>query len=384
MNDPNITMEEYIRLEEEKAQSRGETFNWQTATFGRIRHYYEEERFMNFKEEFLAIVFGKIKGNSFDSEQGGIMGEYDDEREDFETEFPAIVFNNTSDTTPPCEPTVSPPNENQIDFRISLDESDDEDYTVIFDENSFSYKIISVNDLKTDSEDGNGNMPTSPKPTVEYFDDLDYFKDFKNEFPAIVYNDGLTSKSDLGTKPLVIFECINEFNLIDETSLSEYDEEIVSRFNNLFNDIHHDDLKSEKDNEDDDITPHPLCITAQQQHLTKQCFIAVTRCIDNLIVFSKLSAANGFKISLPVSVCSGVANALVQHYGALITIQFLVNCQPLTDLRSLYQSRLLWTSQFLMSVRHGELMTIYYVVAKPTLKQSFSTLLQLLDTQTIP
>ncbi|GJZ46681.1 hypothetical protein Tco_0594277 [Tanacetum coccineum] len=105
MNDPNITMEEYIRLEEEKAQSRGETFNWQTATFGRIRHYYEEERFTNFKEELPAIVFGKIKGNSFNSEQGGIMGEFDDEREDFEIEFPAIVFNNTSDTTPLCEPT---------------------------------------------------------------------------------------------------------------------------------------------------------------------------------------------------------------------------------------------------------------------------------------
>ncbi|GJR95643.1 hypothetical protein Tco_0267817 [Tanacetum coccineum] len=62
MNDPNITMEEYIRLEEEKALSRGETFNWQTATFGRIRHYYKEERFTNFEEEFPAIVFRKIKG----------------------------------------------------------------------------------------------------------------------------------------------------------------------------------------------------------------------------------------------------------------------------------------------------------------------------------
>ncbi|GJV91360.1 retrovirus-related pol polyprotein from transposon TNT 1-94 [Tanacetum coccineum] len=182
------------------------------------------------------------------------MGEYDDEREDLETEFPTIVFNNTSDTTPPCEPTISPPNKNQIDFRISLYKSDDEDYTVIFDENSFSYNIIYVNDLKMDLEDGNGNMSTSPKPTVDYFDDLDYFKDFENEFPADVYNDGLTSKSDLRTKPLVISECIKEFNLIDETSLSEYDEEIVSRFNNLFNDIHHDDLKSEKDDEDDDIS----------------------------------------------------------------------------------------------------------------------------------
>ncbi|GKA59882.1 integrase, catalytic region, zinc finger, CCHC-type containing protein, partial [Tanacetum coccineum] len=34
MNDPNITMEEYIRLEEEKAQKRGKVFNWETAKFG--------------------------------------------------------------------------------------------------------------------------------------------------------------------------------------------------------------------------------------------------------------------------------------------------------------------------------------------------------------
>ncbi|GJZ69840.1 hypothetical protein Tco_0633390 [Tanacetum coccineum] len=36
---------------------------------------------------------------------------------------------------------------------------------------------------------------------------------------------------------------------------------------------------------------------------------------------------NGFEISLPVAVCSGVANALVQYYGALITIQFLLASQ---------------------------------------------------------
>nr|GEW79576.1 uncharacterized mitochondrial protein AtMg00810-like [Tanacetum cinerariifolium] len=33
MDDPNITMEEYIILEEEKAQRHGRTFNWQTATY---------------------------------------------------------------------------------------------------------------------------------------------------------------------------------------------------------------------------------------------------------------------------------------------------------------------------------------------------------------
>ncbi|GJY44641.1 hypothetical protein Tco_0432854 [Tanacetum coccineum] len=215
MDDPNITMEEYIRLEEEKARRHGQRFNWQTATFGKVENYEDE----------------------------------DDYSIDFETEFPAIVFDNTL-TAIPSEPTVCPPNKNEVDFRISLDESDDEDYTVIFDENSFSYKIIYVNDLKTDS--GN-DKPLSRNLMVDYFDDLNYFKDFKNEFPAIVYNDGLTSKSDLEIKPLVSSERIDEFNLIDEASLSEYDEEIVSRFNDLFNIIHPDVSKSEKDNDDNDI-----------------------------------------------------------------------------------------------------------------------------------
>ncbi|GKE19559.1 hypothetical protein Tco_1427136, partial [Tanacetum coccineum] len=48
-------------------------------------------------------------------------------------------------------------------------------------------------------------------------------------------------------------ERIDEFNLIDEASSSEYDEEIVSRFNDLFNIIHPDDSKSEKYNDDNDI-----------------------------------------------------------------------------------------------------------------------------------
>ncbi|GKF36358.1 hypothetical protein Tco_0113116 [Tanacetum coccineum] len=78
MDDPNITMEEYIRLEEEKARRRGKVYNWETATY-------------------------------------------------------AIVFDDafTSEVTLSYEPTVSPLNGNKIDFRIPFDESDDEDYTVI-------------------------------------------------------------------------------------------------------------------------------------------------------------------------------------------------------------------------------------------------------------
>ncbi|GJY41541.1 hypothetical protein Tco_0428811 [Tanacetum coccineum] len=37
MDDPNMTMEEYIKFEEEKARRRGRVFNWQTATYGKVR-----------------------------------------------------------------------------------------------------------------------------------------------------------------------------------------------------------------------------------------------------------------------------------------------------------------------------------------------------------
>ncbi|GKE84090.1 hypothetical protein Tco_1557832, partial [Tanacetum coccineum] len=89
-------MEEYIRLEEEKARRRGKVHNWETATYGKIW--------------------------------------YDDDIHDLrslETKFPTIVFNDelTSKKALSFEPTVSSLNNNNIDFRISFDESDDEDYT---------------------------------------------------------------------------------------------------------------------------------------------------------------------------------------------------------------------------------------------------------------
>ncbi|GJU74585.1 RNA-directed DNA polymerase, eukaryota [Tanacetum coccineum] len=190
---------------------------------------------------------------------------YDEDVHDLrsiETKFPAIVFNDnlTSNETLSCEPTVSSLNNNKIDFRISFDESDDEDYTV-FDKNSFSYKIISANDLKTDSKNDNEkvNIPLypSPEPLVSYIDDLDFFKDFENEFPSIVYNDALTSKSDFSTEPTLCPQHIDEFDLKDETSLLEYDEveQNVLYFTDLFpfNIIYPDDLKSDKDNDNNEI-----------------------------------------------------------------------------------------------------------------------------------
>ncbi|GKC32889.1 hypothetical protein Tco_1040183, partial [Tanacetum coccineum] len=202
MDNPNITMEEYIRLEEEKAHRRGKVFNWKTAAY-------------------------------------------------------AIVFNETltSGVALSCEPTVSSLND-EINFRISFDESDDEDCTVILDKKSFSYKIIYVKNLKTDSENDNDKVNMhflpSPEPMASYFNDLDYFKDFEKEFPAIVYNDAQTSKSDLLTEPI-----LHEFNLKDETALSEYDEEEqnVICFNDLFlfNVIYPNELKTDTDNDNDKV-----------------------------------------------------------------------------------------------------------------------------------
>ncbi|GJX15867.1 hypothetical protein Tco_0216699 [Tanacetum coccineum] len=175
MDDPNITMEEYIRLEEEKARRRGKVYNWETAKYGKI--WYDED-----VNDLRSV----------------------------ETEFPTMVFDDafTSEVTHSCEPTVSSLNDNKINIRISFNESDDEDYTVVFNKNSFSYEIISANDLKTDLENDNDNvnMPffASPKPTISYFSDLDFFKDFEKEFPTIVYNDALTSKSDFLTEPTVV------------------------------------------------------------------------------------------------------------------------------------------------------------------------------------
>ncbi|GJW88345.1 hypothetical protein Tco_0163685 [Tanacetum coccineum] len=158
MNDPNMTMEEYIKLEEEKARRRGRGFNWQTATYGKIR--------------------------------------IDDDLHDLS----------------------------------SVEEKDNE-------------KVIP--------------SILSLEPAISCFDDLGFFKDFKNEFPAIVYNDVQTSKSDLLTEPTLNLQHIDELNLNDETSMPEYDEEEqnILYFNDLFpfNIIRPDDLKLEKDNDNNKI-----------------------------------------------------------------------------------------------------------------------------------
>nr|GEW11582.1 hypothetical protein [Tanacetum cinerariifolium] len=89
-------MEEYTKLEAEKVRRRGQTFSREIATLGEFRYYEDIDYF-----------------------------------KEFDTDFSAIVFNDMMMTNHKIslEPTVNPLDENQIDFRISFDESDDEDYT---------------------------------------------------------------------------------------------------------------------------------------------------------------------------------------------------------------------------------------------------------------
>ncbi|GKD12756.1 hypothetical protein Tco_1197163 [Tanacetum coccineum] len=56
MDYPNITMEEYIRLEEEKTRRRGQVYNWETATYGKIWCNEDIHDLRSIKTEFPAIV----------------------------------------------------------------------------------------------------------------------------------------------------------------------------------------------------------------------------------------------------------------------------------------------------------------------------------------
>ncbi|GJU88340.1 hypothetical protein Tco_1300763 [Tanacetum coccineum] len=148
MDNPDITMEEYIELEVEKARRHGQEFNWETATYDKVMYFEDIDYFKDFENEFPTIVY-----NVALTSEPKVSS-------DFENEFPTIIYNDALpiDHKISFKPPVSPLDNNEIDFRISLDESDDEDYICIYDKSSFSYKLISVNDLKTDLRNDNDKV----------------------------------------------------------------------------------------------------------------------------------------------------------------------------------------------------------------------------------
>nr|GEU28704.1 hypothetical protein [Tanacetum cinerariifolium] len=56
MDNPNITMEEYIKLQAEKTQRCGWMFNWQAATYGKI-YCDDHDYFIDFEADYPAVVY---------------------------------------------------------------------------------------------------------------------------------------------------------------------------------------------------------------------------------------------------------------------------------------------------------------------------------------
>ncbi|GKF52697.1 hypothetical protein Tco_0159607, partial [Tanacetum coccineum] len=56
MDDPNIMMEEYIQLMADKARGHDQTFNWETATYGQV-YCDDSDLFTDFETNFPAIVY---------------------------------------------------------------------------------------------------------------------------------------------------------------------------------------------------------------------------------------------------------------------------------------------------------------------------------------
>ncbi|GKA06084.1 hypothetical protein Tco_0685204, partial [Tanacetum coccineum] len=82
-----------------------------------------KKKLVNMEKCLITATYGKIWDNE---DVHGLRS--------VETEFPAIIFNDTLtyEATLSCDPTVSSLNDDEIDFRISFDESNDEDCKIHF------------------------------------------------------------------------------------------------------------------------------------------------------------------------------------------------------------------------------------------------------------
>ncbi|GJR85355.1 hypothetical protein Tco_0209366 [Tanacetum coccineum] len=57
MDDPDITMKEYVQYETKKALRNGKVYNWETATYGKIRYVEDINDLTFFETKFPAIVY---------------------------------------------------------------------------------------------------------------------------------------------------------------------------------------------------------------------------------------------------------------------------------------------------------------------------------------
>nr|GEU87077.1 hypothetical protein [Tanacetum cinerariifolium] len=176
MDDQNITIEEYIRLEEEKAQKHGKVFNWEIAKYGKI-WYDEDVHDLRFVEtEFLAIVFNDNLTSN----------------EHYLVNLP-IVYNDAlmSKSDFPTEPTLCPQHIDEFDLKdeTSLFEYDEVEQNILYFNDLFPFNIIHLGDLKsaTDNDDNEIDMiQPSGKPRYVFFTLLNLGKlVFKNGYGVL-------------------------------------------------------------------------------------------------------------------------------------------------------------------------------------------------------
>ncbi|GJU45478.1 hypothetical protein Tco_1202744 [Tanacetum coccineum] len=144
MDESDLTMEEYIEFQAEKARRRGQTFNWETATYGKTSY-------QNVSSEPTVSIYNAIKAN--------------------------------------------------IDFSISFSDFEDEDYTVIYNKDSFSCKIIPVNDLKPGPV--NEHVEINTESCLENIDikPTESVTCINKEITPIEFNENLETNNDDKNKP---------------------------------------------------------------------------------------------------------------------------------------------------------------------------------------
>ncbi|GJZ03115.1 hypothetical protein Tco_0521076 [Tanacetum coccineum] len=137
---PKYTIEEYIRLEEEKARRRGKEYNWETATYGKIWYDEDVHDLRSVETEFPTIVFDNALTSevTLSCEPTPTVSYFNDLDyfKDFEKEFPAIVYNDalTSKLDFLTEPTVSPQHIDEFNLKVetSVSECDEEEQNVLY------------------------------------------------------------------------------------------------------------------------------------------------------------------------------------------------------------------------------------------------------------
>ncbi|GJU79788.1 hypothetical protein Tco_1282153 [Tanacetum coccineum] len=89
MDESDLTMEEYIELHAEKARRRGQKFNWETATYGKI--YCDDlDLFTCFEADFPAIVYNDASTSNQNVSSEQTLSIYNEIKTDFD--FNMVIY----------------------------------------------------------------------------------------------------------------------------------------------------------------------------------------------------------------------------------------------------------------------------------------------------